>query len=169
MKHWFQSIFFRPGRDNPTDKNILRLLMPSAVGIFLCMVCLAGTTWAWFSASIQAPPQTITAANFDVSVSITGETTGPVTESADGGYALKANQTYTVTLTAAGTASGGGYCNVIKDGTVWRSTGAIEPGNDLTFTLLCAADKTYHFAAEWGKYTGENPIQNGSHVDETAP
>ena len=30
----------------PTEFDILRLLMPSIVGSLLCMVCLAGTTWA---------------------------------------------------------------------------------------------------------------------------
>ena len=60
MKRWLKRIFYTPRHSKPTDENILRLLMPSAVGIALCMVCLAGSTWAWFSASVQTVAQNLT-------------------------------------------------------------------------------------------------------------
>ena len=105
MKEWLKRIFYMPKHSKPTDENIQRLLVPSVVGIALCMICLAGSTWAWFSASVQTAPQTIEAANFDIAVTVNDELVpSPVT--------LEAGQQYTVTLTAIGNAPSGGYCEV---------------------------------------------------------
>lgn len=78
MKEWLKRIFYTPRHSKPTDENILRLLMPSVVGIFICMVCLAGSTWAWFSATVQTVPQTIEAASFDISAAVTDASGQPV-------------------------------------------------------------------------------------------
>lgn len=88
MKQWLKSIFYTPKHTKPTDDNILRLLMPSIVGSLLCMVCLAGTTWAWFSASVHIQPQTITAANYEIAAVVTDES-GTMVAS---GQALQAGQ-----------------------------------------------------------------------------
>lgn len=100
--HWIKSLFYTPKHTKTSDDNILRLLLPSIAGSLLCMVCLAGTTWAWFSASIQTAPQTITAANFAVTVSIENDK-GQSVEAQNGQYNLTAGVEYTVTLTAGGT------------------------------------------------------------------
>lgn len=73
MKPWIKFALYIPRHSKSTDENILRLLVPSLLGILLCMICLAGTTWAWFTASVQTQPQTIEAANYDIAVSITNE------------------------------------------------------------------------------------------------
>lgn len=109
--HWIKSLFYTPKHTKTSDDNILRLLLPSIAGSLLCMVCLAGTTWAWFSASIQTAPQTITAANFAVTVSIENDK-GQSVEAQNGQYNLTAGVEYTVTLTAGGNAPSGGYCIV---------------------------------------------------------
>ena len=158
MKRWLKRIFYTPRHSKPTDENILRLLMPSAVGIALCMVCLAGSTWAWFSASIQTVAQTIEAANFDIAVTVNGELVfSPVT--------LEAGQKYTVTLTATGNAPSGGYCEV-KGGTIPLYTETILPDRSLTFTLIPEQTAVYTFTAVWGKYSGEADI-TGQEQPET--
>lgn len=70
MKQWLKAIVYTPKYTKPTDENILLLLLPSFVGILICMACLAGTTWAWFSTGVQTQPQTIMAASFDIVVTI---------------------------------------------------------------------------------------------------
>lgn len=70
MKRFVKNLFYIPRHEKPTDQNIARLLMPSVIGIIICMICLAGATWAWFSSDVQIKPQTIKAASFDVLVSI---------------------------------------------------------------------------------------------------
>lgn len=128
----------------------MRLFLPSIVGILICMVCLSGTTWAWFSGSVQTGAQTITAANFNVTVAI-----DPTPVKSEGGrYTLARNTAYTVTLTATGTANEiGGYCIVDNDAGDRHYTSQIKPGASLQFTLIPEADGIYTFTAVWGKPT----------------
>ena len=161
MKQWLKRIFYTPRHSKPTDENILRLLMPSAVGIALCMICLAGSTWAWFSASVQTAPQTIEAANFDIAVTVNGKPVfSPVT--------LEAGQQYTVTLTAAGNAPSGGYCEV-ESGAVSLYTAALLPSQTLSFTLIPEQSAVYTFTAVWGKYSGKADITNGCTIEAEQP
>lgn len=163
MKQWKKSLLYTPKHTKPTDKNLMRLFLPSIVGILICMVCLAGTTWAWFSASVQTGAQTITAANFNVKVAIDPT---PV-ESADGRYKLTGNVTYTVTLKATGTADEfGGYCIVENTAGDKHYTSQMKPGDSLKFTLIPPADGTYTFTAVWGKYSGVADISAGGVIGQ---
>lgn len=161
MKQWLKRIFYMPKHSKPTDENILRLLMPSVVGIALCMVCLAGSTWAWFSSSVQTAPQTIEAANFDIAVTVNDELVpSPVT--------LEAGQIYKVTLTATGNAPSGGYCEV-ESGAVPLYTAALLPSQTLSFTLIPEQSAVYTFTAVWGKYSGKADITNGCTIGAEQP
>lgn len=161
MKQWLKSIFYTAKHQKPTDDNILRLLMPSAVGIALCMVCLAGSTWAWFSSSVQTAPQTIEAANYNIAVTVNGKpVSSPVT--------LEAEQIYKVTLTAAGNAPSGGYCEV-ESGAVPLYTAALLPSQTLSFTLIPEQSAVYTFTAVWGKYSGKADITNGCTIETEQP
>lgn len=141
----------------------MRLLVPSIVGIIICMVCLAGTTWAWFSASVQTGAQTITAASFNVKVAITPT---PVKSEGDR-YTLARNTAYTVTLTATGTADEfGGYCIVDNTAGDRHYTSQIKPGGSLQFTLIPEADGIYTFSAVWGKYSGKADISAGAVIGQ---
>ena len=164
MKEWLKRIFYTPRHSKPTDENILRLLMPSVVGIFICMVCLAGSTWAWFSATVQTVPQTIEAASFDISAAVTDASGQPVPS----GQLLEAGQTYKVTLTAAGNAPSGGYCEV-KGGTDLLYTVTLLPDDTLTFTLIPETEAAYTFTAIWGRYSGEPDITNGCTIGAEQP
>lgn len=161
MKQWLKSIFYTAKHQKPTDDNILRLFLSSFVGIILCMACLAGSTWAWFSASVQTAPQTIEAANFDIAVTVNGELVpSPVT--------LEAGQQYTVTLTAIGNAPSGGYCEV-ESGAVFLYTETILPNELLAFTLIPDSNAAYTFTAVWGKYSGKADITNGCTIGAEQP
>lgn len=164
MKQWLKSIFYTAKHQKPTDDNILRLLMPSAVGIALCMVCLAGSTWAWFSSSVQTAPQTIEAANYDISAAVIDASGQPVPS----GQPLQAGQKYTVTLTAAGNAPSGGYCEV-ESGAVFLYTETILPNELLAFTLIPDSNAAYTFTAVWGKYSGKADITNGCTIGAEQP
>lgn len=163
MKQWKKSLLYTPKHTKPADKNLMRLLMPSIVGILICMVCLSGTTWAWFSASVQTGAQTITAANFNVEVAI-----DPTPVISEGGkYTLTRNTAYTVTLTATGTANEiGGYCIVDNDAGDRHYTSQIKPGASLQFTLIPEADGIYTFTAVWGKYSGKADISAGAVIGQ---
>lgn len=161
MKRWLKRIFYTPRHSKPTDENILRLLMPSAVGIALCMVCLAGSTWAWFSSSVQTAPQTIKAANYNIAVTVNGKpVSSPVT--------LEAGQIYKVTLTAAGNAPSGGYCKV-EGGTNPLYTGTLLPGESLSFTLIPDDAAGYTFTAVWGEYSDKPDITDDCIIGQEQP
>lgn len=45
--------FTVPSGQKITEKHLRRVLISSICGMLLCMSCLAGTTWAWFTVSIE--------------------------------------------------------------------------------------------------------------------
>ncbi len=71
MRKWTQVKLYIGKHEKPTDENIMRLLMPSILGVLVCMVCLFGSTWAWFTAGIQVDGAATTkAANFSADVTV---------------------------------------------------------------------------------------------------
>ena len=88
-----------------TDDALSRSIISSVIGILLCMVCLVGTTWAWYSSSVTSGVSVTEGANFDFSVEIME----PV-EATDGVYHFESG-THTVTLTKNCTATKG-FCKV---------------------------------------------------------
>ncbi len=165
MKQWIKSFLYIPKHSKPTDENILRLLLPSFVGIVICMVCLAGTTWAWFTASVQTQPQTLAAANFSIEAAVTDAENAPVDISSP----LNAGQVYTVTLTASGTADEFGGCCIVKGGGKTYYTEQIRPGNTLTFTFTPETTDVYTFTGVWGEYSGDASIADGAVIGQKQP
>lgn len=62
--------FYKEKHDRQEKRrdSIVTLLMPSVLGICICLVCLCSMTWAWYKVSIQVPAQKITAAYYEVRV-----------------------------------------------------------------------------------------------------
>lgn len=147
--------------------------MPSVIGIIICMICLAGATWAWFSSDVQIKPQTIKAASFDVLVSISAAEGEEIVSSEKNSYLLAANTVYSVNLTVDGDASTG-YC-VIQFGDTKYFTGPIsntqqtgQPA-EFTFTLIPQEDGEYTFIGVWGTYSGAPDIENQGTLGELRP
>ena len=150
----------------PTDDNILRLLLPSFAGIAVCVLCLAGLTWAWFSVSVAAKPQSLIAANFDVAVEITDiSSDAPIAPEDSGYYALSAG-VYRITLNRAGTsAESAGYC-LIKIGDAEYPSVPLVLNDPLTFTLALDTEKAVGFMPVWGTRDGE-PVKDGDTITIT--
>ncbi len=49
----FKNLFTVPTGQKVTEKHLRRVLVSSICGILLCMSCLAGTTWAWYTVEIE--------------------------------------------------------------------------------------------------------------------
>lgn len=172
MKQWIKSRLDSLNYTSPTDDNILRLLATSFAGLVVCAVCLAGTTWAWFSASVQAPLQKTAAANYEIAVSILDGSGGKPVETAKGSYSLSENVEYHVILKAQGTANEfGGYCAIgLEDADEpLFHTCQIKPGGALTFTMIPDTTGTYRFCAVWGEYSGTADIFKGTFVGQKQP
>lgn len=147
--------------------SLIPLIMPSVIGILICLFCICGMTWAWYSSSINAPTQKLVSAYYDVKVeSITFKDNENVSEVVftDGGYELKANTEYTITLKAEGTIDKcGGYCLIqIKetDGTVTKYyTQTIMPNDNITIRFKCEKQGTYTFVGVWGSVPTQNYLK----------
>lgn len=97
------------------------MLCPSLLGIMVCLICLAGMSWAWFTAGVQSQ-STITAGSYTLNETVKVNTsgtsadsadavkTGALLKDADGTYALAANTQYVVTLKPSAAPKNGGYC-----------------------------------------------------------
>ena len=130
------------------------MLCPSLLGIMVCLICLAGMSWAWFTAGVQSQ-STITAKSYTLNETVKVKTsgtsadsadaakTGALLKDADGTYALAANTQYVVTLKPSAAPKNGGYC-ILKmtyagDGgaTVEEKycTVALTSDNEFNFTI----------------------------------
>ncbi len=134
--------------------DITRLLIPSILGIVLCVACLLGSTFAWFSASSSSATNTIKTANYTVLISIKDASDNELSADDSGTYTLSPGD-YSITLTAQGTATKG-YC-VFLFGTnaeyEEKHTGSIYLGTPQTLKLTIAGDtaKTLRITPRWGK------------------
>ena len=92
-----------------SEAALSKSIAVSVVGILLCMICLVGTTWAWYSLSIESGANMTEGANFDFSVEITDN----VDPDENGVYHFE-NGPHTVTLTKTeGCTATKGFCKVI--------------------------------------------------------
>ena len=153
------------------DKAFMKMIMPSILGIFLCMCCLVSLTWAWFSEDSETV-SSIEAASYNATVSITDNKNEDAVVAAN---ALKAGGEYTVKITTNATDNTVGYC-VITAG----STTLVTSKAGATFTLAVDEDLVLTAEAFWGtpKSTygeemnvvmsgGNYRIQNGEFGEET--
>lgn len=154
MKHskrFWSDLFYVPKYEKVSDKAFLRMMLSSVFGILICGICLAGLTWAWFTSSISSAANTITAADFSVSIiykNNNDEEINPFNESGK----LKSG-TYKVTITASGTASTG-YCKVELGGktyyTVPLFTDAQSDTHSVEFTVHASEASTLTITHQWG-------------------
>ena len=68
----FVNLFSFPKGKKITDKYLGRVLVSSICGILLCMGCLAGSTWAWFTVSLENTGNVIEIDRPEIQVSADG-------------------------------------------------------------------------------------------------
>lgn len=135
-----------------------RLIVPTLLSLCLCVVCLFGATWAWFTVRVDGNVASIQSASFAVDVQVvdsapaTSAAPLPSVNSEGMIFELTANTTYQVTLTANGTAKTG-YCKVsLNDQS--HPTVALASGTTLTFRVSTDSASKLSFEAYWGVYNG---------------
>ncbi len=147
-----------------------RLILISLVGIMLCFICLTGLTWALFSHSITNEGNRVQTARFSAAVTVLNSE-GVALTIGDMGYTLAAGGTYTVSITADGTASTG-HCIIMLDGDCCM-TDALASGDAVCFTVDCSAmetDVTLAISSRWG-VSGEvlETVANGETIVPGGP
>ena len=156
------------------DRSFSGMIFSSVLGIVLCMICLAGLTWAWFSDSASSSVNTLSAARFDVSVAVTNTTTQVEEQPQSEKQFALSNGTYAVTLTGTGNAQTyGGYCTLTLGSDTYHTV-QLRSGEQFTFTLTVTSAQTVSFTVlpQWGTYAGsaeETLIGTDSAISYTDP
>lgn len=97
----WKETFYTGKREHPQEEkpaSLTALLMPSLLGVAICLACLCSLTWAWFTATQNSGVQPIQSATATVTASLNGTVLGelPIEEGMTG--------TGTLTLHMAGDA-----------------------------------------------------------------
>lgn len=133
------------------------MLCPSLLGIMVCLICLAGMSWAWFTAGVQSQ-STITAKSYTLNETVKVKTdgtsgnsadaanTGTLKKESDGTYTLAANTQYVVTLNPSAAPKNGGYC-------ILKMTYAGDGGANVEekyCTVALTSDNEFNFTIDNG-------------------
>ena len=100
----WKETFYTGKREHPQEKkpaSLTALLMPSLLGVAICLVCLCSLTWAWFTATQNSGVQPIQSATATVTASLNGTALG---EQLKVGEPCSLNGTGTLTLHMTGDA-----------------------------------------------------------------
>lgn len=145
-------------RHTKKQRGIFAILAPSAIGGAVCVACLCGVSWAWFTANVGSTTQSIQTAQFSVTATVTANventnaepvTVPPAAENPLQFNGLLANTPYTVTLTASGTASTG-FCKLELNGQKYL-TPQLSPSAVFTFIYIPAnAETSLLVQPQWG-------------------
>lgn len=158
-----------------SDKAFVRLIATSIATIFLCLILLSSTTFAWFTEEVSGNGNTIKAADqCQLMVSVvelaTNGTDTPKALDAENAIALEMGKTYQVTLSLPKD-SASGYCVLSTTGengeTTLYYTDYIARHTDdepqtKSFTLTVAENTTVVFTTRWGIYSDDRcDVKNG--------
>ena len=164
-----KELFAVPEGKKITEKMFGRVLISSVCSILLCMACLIGTTWAWFTVSIENEGNEIQIAEVIPSVVIkVGDT--PVSP-VDGAYTLEAG-TYEVTIRLDNNATGADDLNKTQRNVVYVVISVIQDSTSNNYYLaFTKAEETklhelqitgsaaeIRFSASWIEPASATPI-----------
>lgn len=155
----WKETFYTGKREHPQEEkpaSLTALLMPSLLGVAICLVCLCSLTWAWFTATQNSGVQPIQSATATVTASLNGTVLGelPIEEGMTG--------TGTLTLHMDGSAQYA-YALIKVGGTECR-TGYLSANKDYTITVN---ESGATLTLCWGKQddqSGTAVVENGGSI-----
>lgn len=156
----WKETFYTGKREHPQEKkpaSLTALLMPSLLGVAICLVCLCSLTWAWFTATQNSGVQPIQSATATVTASL-NDTLGELKV----GEPYSLNGTGTLTLHMTGDAQYA-YVLIKVGGTEYR-TGYLSATKDYTITVN---ESGAALTLCWGKQddqSGTAMVENGGSI-----
>lgn len=152
MRNLYREYFHIPKDGKIREKVMLARIATTVVIVVLCLAAMGFTAYAYFSVDLTYGSNTITAANFDVEVSIVSEGEEVAVFRNGRSYLadLEAGKAYTVTLTHTGTAQTGFVILSATDCDDTYYTTQLGQGGELTFTVEVNAPTTVSFLGHWG-------------------
>ena len=150
-----------------TDKAFSRLAFISFFAIFICIVCLCSTTFAWFTDSSESKSNEINIATDCLITVSVASSDGTLLDGIEDGAELSADEEYTVTVSLpANTASG--YCIIHVGDNSYYSEYIVRhedpEAHTVTFTLKVGTAQTVTFESHWGIYARESDVLNGGEL-----
>ena len=167
----FTRVGYRPKRIETKEQSdgLLHLLALSAVGLCACLICLCGTTWAWFTATASSGTAVIQSSSYKLAYQVDGAAPTDFTEKAE--IPVPEGGQCSITLSATGTAGAAGYCSVrVGDETSYHYTKPILVGDDasaFTFTVYAAKGTKIILTPKWGSYSGDPNLSSGDTIGNT--
>lgn len=173
-KGLFSRILYIPkhAEAEKSDKFI-SIIMPSIVGMVVCMACLFGLTWAWFTSTTTSKTVSMVSSKFvcTAEISLDEEDVTPVPDG-DGAYSLEltADKDYTVKVTVSDDTNGNGYLMIVspnKANTYYAGPLNSKYSGEQSFTVVIrpTVSGTYTFAPRWGTHKDGYNIQ-GNLLDD---
>ncbi len=151
------------------NKGIYSLLFPMILSICLCVACLIGGTFAWFSATQTSSIQDIQTAVYTASAVIDGESLLAITaDEAKPAFNTLTAGTHEIVINTAGTANSG-FC-VLRFGDEDAYTDVhtleIKPGSIATIKVtVTGGDAKMQLIPKWGKSAeGSTVIATGEYT-----
>lgn len=160
----WKETFYTGKREHPQEEkpaSLTALLMPSLLGVAICLVCLCSLTWAWFTATQNSGVQPIQSATATVTAKLGDTDLGelPIEEGMTG--------TGTLTLHMDGSAQYA-YVLIKVGGTEYR-TGYLSATKDYTITVN---ESGATLTLCWGKQnnqSGTAVVENGGSIGTAQP
>lgn len=84
-----RDLFAVPKNQKVTDQHLRRVLTASICSILLCMSCLVGSTWAWFTVSVENTGNVIAVGTPGVDLQVNGQAFVSGSKLTDGAYTVR--------------------------------------------------------------------------------
>ena len=164
-KYWKEKNRYIAEKEKSADAGIKRMMLTSVLGMLICVVCLAGTTWAWFTANSgiddTKKPLSVETAQVKVDVSIDNQDKRTVSGGKPWTIEIAKNENLSVTLKGDGTSTKK-YCYVTVDGDGYYVD--LNSSNSIEFTV-CSSSGSMTIKASWSAPdSGSSPISNGNTI-----
>lgn len=165
VMHIYNFFFNRSQRgEKKRGDGLFHLLAPSIIGALLCVVCLCGASWAWFSAYTSTGETVIKSSEYNITAAVRDSENSPV--EVKNNACTVADGVYKVTLSANGSQGATGYCRVEIGGKIYYTEQITAVGN-FTFTIKTTGSSDVKFVSKWGSCavrTKENTIVSGAEI-----
>lgn len=148
MKKLYDKFLRISDNEKITEQKFLTNLIVSVFSIFLSVVMLCSTTYAYFKSTVTSSVETLKSAEYTAKVTVVPSESVTVSE---GEYTFADAGTYEITLKAAGTASTGYFkITVRNDVNGPYVTGAVANGKEFKVILNAEAGTIVTIEAFWG-------------------
>lgn len=160
----WKETFYTGKREHPQEEkpaSLTALLMPSLLGVTICLVCLCSLTWAWFTATQNSGVQPIQSATATVTASLNDTALGELKV----GKPCSLNGTGTLTLHMDGSAQYA-YVLIKVGGTEYHTDYLTADGYTITVNESGAA-----LTLCWGKQDSlpGTAVENGGSIGTAQP